>query len=132
MQKSQNINTVDVHGNQLGLLQASKCFQLSKTMTCITCHDPHKNEREKTELFSQRCMSCHTEQHKTIAGISNNNLIKNCIDCHMPLQASISISFLLQGKTEPVNATMRTHYITVYNDETKKFIEHNAAKEKNY
>jgi len=126
--KAQNINMIDVHGNQLGLLQASKCFQLSKTMTCITCHDSHKNEREKTELFSQRCMSCHTEQHKAIAGISNNNLIKNCINCHMPLQTSRSISFLLQGKTEPVNATMRTHYITVYNNETKKFIERQKKK----
>lgn len=126
--KAQDINTVDVHGNQLGLLQASKCFQLSEAMTCITCHDIHKNERGKTELFSQRCISCHTEQHKTIAGISNKNLIKNCIDCHMPLQTSRSISFLLQGKTEPVEAMMRSHYITVYNDETKKFIERQKKK----
>ena len=119
-----------MHGNQLGLLQASKCFRLSKTMTCITCHNIHKNERGKTELFSQRCMSCHIEKHKTIAGISNNNLIKNCIDCHMPLQTSRSISFLLQGKEQPVNAKMRTHYITVYNDETKKFIEHQTSSQK--
>lgn len=120
---AQNASMIDVHGNQLGLLQASKCFQLSKTMTCVTCHDAHKNETGNIELFSQRCMNCHTEQHKTIAGISNNNLIKNCIDCHMPLQTSRSISFLLQGKTEPVNAMMRTHFITIYKDETKKIIE---------
>jgi len=125
-----NINNVDVHGNQLGLLQASKCFQLSKTMTCITCHNPHQNERNKTELFSQRCMSCHQTQHKNIEGISNNKLIKNCIDCHMPLQTSRSISFLLQGKEAPVNAVMRTHYITIYKDETKKFIEHNTSSQK--
>ncbi len=123
-----DVSMIDVHGNQLGLLQASKCFQLSKTMTCVTCHDAHKNEEGRTALFSQRCMKCHTEQHKAVAGISNNDLIKNCIDCHMPLQTSRSISFLLQDKTEPVNATMRTHYITIYNDETKKFIAHNNSK----
>jgi hypothetical protein len=127
---AQNINNIDVHGNQLGLLQASKCFKLSETMTCVTCHDTHKDESGKTELLSQRCMSCHTEKHKTITGISNNNLIKNCIDCHMPLQTSRSISFLLQGREQPVNATMRTHYITVYKDETKKFIEHNTSSQK--
>jgi hypothetical protein len=33
-----------------------------------------------------------------------------------------------QNKTEPVNATMRTHYITIYNDETKKFIERQKKK----
>jgi hypothetical protein len=125
-----NAASIDVHGNQLGLLQASKCFRLSKTMTCITCHNPHKNERAKTELFSQRCITCHQTQHKNIAGVSNNILIKNCIDCHMPLQNSMSVTFLLQGIEQPVSAKMRTHFITIYNDETKKFIEHNASSQK--
>jgi len=118
---------MDVHGNQLGILSASKCFRLSKTMTCITCHNPHKNERGNTAVFSQRCMSCHQEQHKTIEGLSNETLVNNCIDCHMPLQESTSISFFLQGKEQPVNALMRTHFIKVYADETKKFIEKNAS-----
>ncbi len=48
----------------------------------------------------------------------------------MPLQESTSISFLLQNKAQPVNAKMRTHYITVYNDETKKFIEQNSSSKK--
>ena len=121
---------MDVHGNQLGVLSASKCFQLSKTMTCITCHDPHKNETGNALLFSQRCMNCHTTRHKTIEGLSNALLKNNCIDCHMPLQESTSISFLLQDREQPVNAVMRTHYITVYSDETKKFIERNSSLQK--
>ena len=121
---------MDVHGNQLGILSASKCFRLSKTMTCITCHDPHKNERGNTIVFSQRCMSCHKDQHKTIEGVSNEMLITNCIDCHMPLQESTSISFFVQGKEQPVDAKMRTHFITVYADETKKFIEKNGSSPK--
>ena len=40
----------------------------------------------------------------------------------MPNQSSMSIAFLLQGETVPTHAKMRTHFITVYPDETKKFI----------
>lgn len=121
---------MDVHGNQLGILSASQCFRVSKTMTCTTCHDPHKNERGNTAVFSQRCLSCHNNQHKTIKGISNDVLVNNCIDCHMPMQESTSISFLMKKDKPPVNAKMRTHFIKVYDDETKKFIEHNASSRK--
>jgi hypothetical protein len=120
---TKNVSIIDVHGNQYGLLAASKCFRISKTMTCLTCHDVHKNERGKMQLFSQRCMSCHTNQHKQINGLSNAKLITNCVNCHMPNQSSISIAFLLQGETIPAHAMMRTHFITAYPDETKKYID---------
>ncbi len=114
---------IDVHGNQYGLLAASKCFKMSGTMTCVTCHDVHNNERGKMVLFSQRCLTCHTAPHKAVAGITNAQLVKNCIDCHMPLQPSQAIGFLLQGETMPTHANMRTHFITVYDKETKQFVE---------
>ena len=116
-------NNIDVHGNQYGLLAQSQCFIKSKTMTCLTCHDVHKNEANNKQLFSQRCLTCHTEPHKNEEDLVNNQLLKNCIDCHMPVQPSQSISFLLQGETTPTHALMRTHYITVYDEATKKFIE---------
>ena len=118
---------IDVHGNQLGLLAASKCFKISKTMTCITCHDVHKNERGNMPLFSQRCATCHTTPHKAMDGLTTKQINGNCIDCHMPKQPSMSIAFLLQGQTTPTHAEMRTHYITVYDAETKKFIENLKA-----
>lgn len=118
---------IDVHGNQLGLLAASKCFKMSKTMTCITCHDVHKNERGNMQLFSQRCATCHTALHKNINGLTRNQINSNCIDCHMPRQSSMSVAFLLQGETVPTHAVMRTHYITIYDAETKKFIENLKA-----
>ena len=121
---------IDVHGNQFGLLASSKCFTISKTLACTTCHDVHKNERGKLQLFSQRCMNCHTNEHKPVEGISNKQLINNCIDCHMPEKPSHSIEFILQGRVFPTPAFMRTHFITVYPDETKKFIENIASSKK--
>lgn len=126
---ARNAGLMDVHGNQLGVLSASKCFQLSKTMTCVTCHDPHKNEAGNTVLFSQRCMSCHTDQHKPVEGISNTVVKNNCINCHMPLQESTSISFILQNK-QTADAKMRTHYIAIYDSEIKNFIEENSTSKK--
>lgn len=119
----QNPGNVDVHGNQLSLLASSKCFRLSKNLTCVTCHNPHNNETNNKILFSQRCISCHADEHKTITGITGDQLIKNCVDCHMPEQPSRSIIFLLQDKPDPVHASMHTHFITVYPDETIKFIQ---------
>jgi len=116
---------IDVHGNQYGLLAASKCFKMS-AMTCSTCHDPHKNESNEIISFSQKCMSCHNEAHGNFCKMKNVSaeiLKQNCIDCHMPVQASKAIVFLEQGSNIPKTAFMRSHYIKVYPDETKKVLE---------
>jgi hypothetical protein len=116
--------SIDVHGNQYGLLAASKCFRMSQ-LTCVTCHDVHKNEVGKIAVFSQRCQSCHQEGHAItckMAGTLGSSINQNCIDCHMPKKQSHSITLLLQKNLIPVSATIRTHYIKVYPEETKKFI----------
>jgi hypothetical protein len=113
---------VDVHGNQYGLLRSSKCFRMSQ-MTCTTCHNPHENERGKTELFSQRCISCHNGSHNNVCKMTasiGSSINKNCIDCHMPLKASKSITELLPGDTKPTSALIRSHFIAIYSGTTIK------------
>lgn len=120
-----NSSNVDVHGNQVGLLKASKCFRMSSSMTCSTCHNTHENEREKTELFTQRCMSCHNtadEKFKTATHSQIAMIEKNCIDCHMPAQPSKSIAVFLQGEETPKASLLRSHFIGIYQDEIKKFL----------
>ena len=121
-----DVRSIDVHGNQNGLLRASLCFKKSKTMTCNTCHNTHNNERGNTALFSQRCMSCHNAKEAVIcpltARLGATVIGKNCIDCHMPLYASKSISVSLPGDTAVRAATVRSHYIGIYPDETNKII----------
>ena len=128
-----NAADIDVHGNQYGLLAASKCFRMSQ-MTCNTCHNTHVNEAGKPALFSERCMTCHQDNSAThpqpasapackLKTLSATQLKQNCIDCHMPLQPSQAIMVQLEGETAPTSAYMRTHFIKVYPDETKKFLQ---------
>lgn len=118
-----NSSAVDVHGNQVGLLKSSKCFRMSETMTCSTCHNLHENERDNVELFSQRCTTCHktnAEDFKTPTHRSLVAIEKNCIDCHMPAQPSKSIAVFLQGEEIPKASLLRTHFIGIYPEESKK------------
>jgi hypothetical protein len=120
-----NAANIDVHGNQLGLLSLSKCFVMSN-MTCISCHNTHENENGKTALFSQRCMTCHSEGHGKLCKMTTAigpSITKNCIDCHMPKQPSHAVAVYLEGSDTPTPALMRTHYIKVYQEESKKILQ---------
>lgn len=119
-----SVSDIDVHGNQYGMLSASKCF-INSNMTCITCHNVHVNENNKN-VFAERCMTCHSgvlaKVCKLTLKTSSAFLKSNCIDCHMPELPSKAIMVLRQGESIPTSATMRTHFITIYPDEAKKFL----------
>ena len=99
---------VDVHGNQVALLRRSRCFQQSQ-MTCATCHDVHREQRNVVEL-SARCLTCHTLQ--TLGPRHGPATVGKCVDCHMPLQPSTVIVANQVGGQFHVN--VRTHWIKVY------------------
>ena len=118
-------NDIDVHGNQYGLLAASKCFLKSNALTCTTCHNPHENEKGKVEAFSQKCISCHNDKQAAsvvckMTAKLGTAINTNCTNCHMPELPSRSIAVLLQGKEQFTSATMHTHFIKAYPEETKK------------
>lgn len=115
--KAMQSGEVEVHGNQYGLLTASKCFKQSTILTCNSCHSPHQNERGNMQLYSSRCINCHdtnTDSFKTVTHTHVSNIAQNCIDCHMPLQPSKAIAVYLEGKQEPVASLIRSHYIGIY------------------
>ena len=124
-------SNLDVHGNQYSLLAESKCFRTSTTMTCVTCHNAHDNERGNVALFSQRCMTCHNKEHGTFCKIDTkmiSSISANCIDCHMPQMASKKIvSQLSDGKGFSAEL-LRTHLIAIYPEATKKFLLANKSK----
>ena len=95
-------------------------------LTCITCHNTHGNEDGKIEVFSKKCLSCHNDEHGKICKMTSSvgpTIIKNCIDCHMPKQASHAVSVYLQGNDVPTSAMMRTHFIKVYPEISKQSVE---------
>jgi hypothetical protein len=49
---------VDVHGNQVALLERSRCYAESNSLTCTTCHNPHEPERPAAS-YSSTCLACH-------------------------------------------------------------------------
>src|ERR1700754_4195307 len=95
--------TLDVHGNQSALLPTSKCFIMSK-MDCGTCHNPHIQQSANTAMYTQKCLSCHSEAKHNFCkmapqlGTAINNY---CINCHMPQKASHIIKIeASQGKID--------------------------------
>jgi len=125
IENTANSGHLDVHGNQLQLLESSKCFINSK-MECTTCHDVHQNETNNIALFTQKCLNCHNEvthNYCKMANTSNAKLIRsNCIQCHMPALPSAVIMSPNMNKTLSADIFINTHHIAIYPDEAKKIV----------
>jgi len=78
----------------IGMAQ-SACFKSGVGMTCLTCHDPHRELETDRAAYEPICLSCHDGQHspqgsqpialepaqETLCPTSPTN---GCLDCHMP------------------------------------------------
>ena len=106
----------DVHGNQVGLLQRSRCYLSSPNMTCSTCHDVHAKE-QPAAAYSTKCLSCHQWQSCGVSKTMGHSIANNCIDCHMPVESTNVI--VSETADKVVRATMRNHWIKVYSDAGK-------------
>ncbi len=109
----------DVHGNQVGLLRKSKCFISSPEMSCSTCHNVHKEERNIAEL-SQKCIQCHQAEDCGIFRNAGKRIVENCIDCHMPDQRSNVIN--ISAGMRSFSPYYRNHAIGIYRTETAKVL----------
>jgi hypothetical protein len=110
---------IDVHGDQVDMLQTSKCY-IASNMDCATCHNVHNNDHNNLIGFTRKCMNCHsTANHnfcKMEGKLSAAVLQSQCISCHMPALPSKLIVYADKS------AMVRTHHIAVYPEETKKII----------
>jgi hypothetical protein len=87
-------------------LHASKCYQGSETMTCVTCHDPHQHAegRSRLDLQRQQCAQCHQDQS---CGVPLPDRIERnenqCVICHMP-----------RTESEVPHTSTTNHRIAIY------------------
>lgn len=103
--------TPEVHGNQVGLLELSKCFRSSPAMSCSSCHNVHRQERDLPQL-TRRCLECHQVNQCKQAGKTGIQPIEQCLDCHMPNQGSKLIR--IDTATTKYLVPYRNHTIGVY------------------
>jgi Cytochrome c554 and c-prime len=101
----------DVHGNQVGLLQRSRCYLSSPKMSCSTCHDVHQPERPAA-AYSDRCLTCHQVESCGMAKTMGRKIAENCIDCHMPVEPTNAIASTTAGQV--IRPKMRNHWIRIY------------------
>lgn len=84
-------------------LASSRCFQSSRgELTCITCHNPHRNARTDHPYYEAICLKCHgspasapaapdrsakpePQPRLTVRGhVCKVNPRSGCVGCHMP------------------------------------------------
>ena len=80
--------------NQVKYLRQSKCFRKSDTLTCITCHNPHRPSDPAT--VQRACLKCHqpadcTEQDRLPVAVRGH-----CVNCHMPARIWMNVHFHTQ------------------------------------
>jgi cytochrome c554/c'-like protein len=109
--------TVDVHGNQVALLQMSRCYQSSTNLVCSSCHDVHQRQRDAA-TFSARCLECHRPENCGEYARLKEKIVSGCVDCHMPVQASNLIISNSNGKQ--TRAMVRSHWIKIYGDSKRQ------------
>ncbi len=77
---------------------ASRCWQASESLTCVTCHDGHPATTDAAtgtaavvvKDYRSRCLQCHAEGACGEAAADRRATVPqdNCIACHMPQVAT--------------------------------------------
>jgi hypothetical protein len=81
-------------------LVLSRCFTESGSLSCVTCHNPHKNASRNASDYERICMKCHPSA--TSGNVRQNEAAarartwkacstgaeRDCLGCHMPRVAN--------------------------------------------
>ncbi|MGP0067354.1 MAG: multiheme c-type cytochrome, partial [Isosphaeraceae bacterium] len=89
-------------------MAVSRCYTESAGgMSCLTCHDPHREAEHSAVFYETKCLSCHSRQTFAAAGVRRAvcpvNPARDCLGCHMP---KIPVPTL--------HTTLTDHYIRVH------------------
>jgi len=76
-------------------LPSSRCYTESGgALSCVTCHDPHRDAETSALFYESKCLSCHTtstrarDEARASEEASRSpcpiNATRDCVRCHMP------------------------------------------------
>lgn len=77
--------------NQVAYLRQSKCFTKSDSMTCTTCHNPHKPTDHAAVAAS--CLKCHQPEGCKDRPNLPVAVRDQCASCHMPARVWMNVHF---------------------------------------
>jgi tetratricopeptide (TPR) repeat protein len=87
-------------------LTFSRCYTESNgELSCLTCHDPHRDDEEPVSFYEKRCLTCHS-QNNAAQTACRVNPSTNCLNCHMPkiavlvLHSSLTDHFIRVRKNQ--------------------------------
>jgi predicted CXXCH cytochrome family protein len=86
-------------------LEQSPCYRRSETLTCLTCHDPHRSvePEQKAAQFRAVCLGCHADQNCSAAPATRAARGDDCVTCHMP-----------RAETEIPHVAFTHHHIGIH------------------
>jgi len=73
-------------------LTESRCFSTrDRRISCVACHDPHRNPEHEPGFYDSKCLACHGSRKRkelTEAAVPGCPLASSrCVTCHMPKYA---------------------------------------------
>ncbi len=101
--------------NQIEYLRQSKCFRESESLTCTTCHDPHRGRASsKSARPQESCLVCHRsndchEQDRLPSAVRDD-----CTGCHMPPYVKMNVTFTTRDDANLPPMLRSEHRIAVY------------------
>jgi tetratricopeptide (TPR) repeat protein len=102
-------------------LTFSRCYTASEGgLSCLTCHNAHRDAEKSAAFYESKCLSCHSQQKSMPSAKRSDgrhtaaptfgprktcsvNPAKDCLDCHMP---KIPVPVL--------HTLMTDHYIRIH------------------
>ena len=70
--------------NQVESLRNSECYiQSNAGITCLSCHNPHRQATANDPAYEKACLGCHASEARK-AAVCPVNAKTQCISCHMP------------------------------------------------
>jgi tetratricopeptide (TPR) repeat protein len=75
---------------QADTLAWSRCYtQSGGGLSCLTCHDPHRDAETSAAFYDAKCLACHSGAPKPAACPVSPK--KDCVSCHMPVEKTAVI-----------------------------------------